>query len=93
MTFAIGFLRLHNKPAIIIAANILNPSHQSGHRASAVFFAGAAGAVVLGPAIPTMASSALRGRAETEQIRALLRVIDLQPVSIRRALSPQAQVS
>ncbi|RRH88258.1 beta-ketoacyl-ACP synthase III [Mesorhizobium tamadayense] len=49
MTFADGFVRLHNKPAVIIAANILSRRINPAERASAVLFADAAGAVVLAP--------------------------------------------
>ncbi|MGX9181790.1 beta-ketoacyl-ACP synthase III [Mesorhizobium sp. BHbdii] len=49
MTFADGFVRLHNKTAIVIAANILSRRINPGERASAVLFADAAGAVVLAP--------------------------------------------
>ncbi len=47
LTFADGFVRLHNKPAIVIAANILSRRINPAERASAVLFADAAGAVVL----------------------------------------------
>lgn len=49
LTFADGFVRLHNKPAIVIAANILSRRINPAERASAVLFADAAGAVVLSP--------------------------------------------
>ncbi|MGX5851635.1 beta-ketoacyl-ACP synthase III [Mesorhizobium sp. PL10] len=49
MNFADGFVRLHNKPAIVIAANILSRRINPAERASAVLFADAAGAVVLDP--------------------------------------------
>lgn len=49
MTFADGFVRVHNKPAIVIAANILSRRINPTERASAVLFADAAGAVVLAP--------------------------------------------
>lgn len=49
MTFADGFVRLHNKPALVIAANILSRRINPAERASAVLFADAAGALVLGP--------------------------------------------
>jgi len=48
-TFADGFVRLHNRPAIVIAANILSRRINPSERASAVLFADAAGAVVLAP--------------------------------------------
>ncbi|TIN32954.1 MAG: 3-oxoacyl-ACP synthase, partial [Mesorhizobium sp.] len=53
MTFADGFVRLHNKPAIVIAANILSRRINPAERASAVLFADAAGAVVLTPSSDT----------------------------------------
>lgn len=49
LTFADGFVRLHNKPAVVIAANILSRRINPAERASAVLFADAAGAVVLSP--------------------------------------------
>jgi 3-oxoacyl-[acyl-carrier-protein] synthase-3 len=49
LTFADGFVRLHNKPAIVIAANILSRRINPAERASSVLFADAAGAVVLTP--------------------------------------------
>lgn len=49
LTFADGFVRLHNKPALVIAANILSRRINPAERASAVLFADAAGAVVLAP--------------------------------------------
>lgn len=49
MTFADGFVRLNNKPAIVIAANLLSRRINPAERASAVLFADAAGAVVLTP--------------------------------------------
>ncbi|BCP52319.1 3-oxoacyl-ACP synthase [Kaistia sp. 32K] len=49
MSFADGFVRLHGKPAIIIAANLLSRRIHPTERASAVLFADAAGAVVLAP--------------------------------------------
>ncbi|TIO74097.1 beta-ketoacyl-ACP synthase III [Mesorhizobium sp.] len=61
LTFADGFVRLHNKPAIVIAANILSRRINPAERASAVLFADAAGAVVLAassdPAHGILASS------------------------------------
>lgn len=53
LTFADGFVRLHNKPAIVIAANILSRRINPAERASAVLFADAAGAVVLSPSEDT----------------------------------------
>jgi len=49
LTFADGFVRLHNKPAVVIAANILSRRINPAERASSVLFADAAGAVVLTP--------------------------------------------
>lgn len=49
MTFADSFVRLHDKPAIVIAANILSRRINPAERASAVLFADGAGAVVLAP--------------------------------------------
>ncbi|OHV89279.1 beta-ketoacyl-ACP synthase III [Mesorhizobium sp. ORS 3428] len=49
MTFADGFVRQHDRPALIIAANILSRRINPAERASAVLFADAAGAVVLAP--------------------------------------------
>jgi 3-oxoacyl-[acyl-carrier-protein] synthase-3 len=49
LTFADAFVRLHNKPAVVIAANILSRRINPAERASAVLFADAAGAVVLSP--------------------------------------------
>ncbi|BCH28446.1 3-oxoacyl-ACP synthase [Mesorhizobium sp. L-8-10] len=49
MTFADAFVRLHNKPALVVAANILSRRINPAERASAVLFADAAGAVVLIP--------------------------------------------
>lgn len=49
LTFADGFVRLYNKPAIVIAANILSRRINPADRASAVLFADGAGAVVVAP--------------------------------------------
>lgn len=49
LMFADGFTRLHGKAAIVIAANILSRRINPAERASAVLFADAAGAVVVGP--------------------------------------------
>lgn len=49
LMFADGFTRLHGKSALVIAANILSRRINSAERASAVLFADAAGAVVIGP--------------------------------------------
>ncbi|RWJ01218.1 beta-ketoacyl-ACP synthase III [Mesorhizobium sp.] len=49
LMFADGFTRLHGKPALVIAANILSRRINPGERASSVLFADAAGALVIGP--------------------------------------------
>ncbi|QGU21081.1 beta-ketoacyl-ACP synthase III [Mesorhizobium qingshengii] len=49
LMFADGFTRLHGKPALVIAANILSRRINPAERASAVLFADAAGALVIGP--------------------------------------------
>ncbi|WP_024927728.1 MULTISPECIES: beta-ketoacyl-ACP synthase III [unclassified Mesorhizobium] len=49
LMFADGFTRLHGKPALVIAANILSRRINPAERASSVLFADAAGAVVIGP--------------------------------------------
>ncbi|WP_062227328.1 beta-ketoacyl-ACP synthase III [Aureimonas frigidaquae] len=49
LAFADGFVRLQNKPALVIAANILSRRINMAERATAVLFADAAGAVVLSP--------------------------------------------
>ncbi len=49
LTFADGFVRTHNAPAIVIAANILSRRMDLSDQASAILFADAAGAVVLAP--------------------------------------------
>ncbi|MCV3211721.1 beta-ketoacyl-ACP synthase III [Mesorhizobium sp. YC-39] len=49
LMFADGFTRLHGKPSLVIAANILSRRINPAERASAVLFADAAGAVVIGP--------------------------------------------
>lgn len=49
LMFADGFTRLHGKPALVIAANILSRRINPVERASSVLFADAAGAVVIGP--------------------------------------------
>ena len=49
LTFADAFVRAHGKPALVIAANILSRRINAEERASAVLFADAAGAVLLGP--------------------------------------------
>ncbi|MET3524182.1 beta-ketoacyl-ACP synthase III [Mesorhizobium abyssinicae] len=48
LMFADGFTRLHGRPALVIAANILSRRINPAERASAVLFADAAGAVVIG---------------------------------------------
>lgn len=49
LMFADGFTRLHGKSTLVIAANILSRRINPAERASAVLFADAAGAVVIGP--------------------------------------------
>ncbi|MEO5759830.1 MAG: beta-ketoacyl-ACP synthase III [Mesorhizobium sp.] len=49
LMFADGFTRLHGKATLVIAANILSRRINPAERASAVLFADAAGAVVIGP--------------------------------------------
>jgi 3-oxoacyl-[acyl-carrier-protein] synthase-3 len=49
LTFADAFVRLHDRPALVIAANILSRRINPDERASAVLFADAAGAVLLAP--------------------------------------------
>ncbi|MDX8521812.1 beta-ketoacyl-ACP synthase III [Mesorhizobium dulcispinae] len=49
LMFADGFTRLYGRPALVIAANILSRRINPAERASAVLFADAAGAVVIGP--------------------------------------------
>ncbi|PWJ87574.1 beta-ketoacyl-ACP synthase III [Mesorhizobium intechi] len=49
LMFAEGFTRLHGKASLVIAANILSRRINPAERASAVLFADAAGAVVIGP--------------------------------------------
>ncbi|MBB6408833.1 beta-ketoacyl-ACP synthase III [Mesorhizobium sangaii] len=49
LMFADGFTRLHGKPTLIIAANILSRRINPAERASSVLFADAAGALVIGP--------------------------------------------
>ncbi|TIM46550.1 MAG: beta-ketoacyl-ACP synthase III [Mesorhizobium sp.] len=49
LMFADGFTRLHGKASLVIAANILSRRINPAERASAVLFADAAGAVVMGP--------------------------------------------
>lgn len=48
LMFADGFTRLHGRAALVIAANILSRRINPAERASAVLFADAAGAVVIG---------------------------------------------
>ncbi|MER8530920.1 beta-ketoacyl-ACP synthase III [Mesorhizobium sp. M1272] len=48
LMFADGFTRLHGKASLVIAANILSRRINPAERASAVLFADAAGAVVIG---------------------------------------------
>ncbi|MER8417650.1 beta-ketoacyl-ACP synthase III [Mesorhizobium sp. M1329] len=49
LMFADGFTRLHGKSTLVIAANILSRRINPAERASAVLFADAAGALVIGP--------------------------------------------
>ena len=49
LTLADGFVRTHNRPVLVVAANILSRRINPAERASAVLFADAAGAVVLVP--------------------------------------------
>ncbi|TIL79704.1 MAG: beta-ketoacyl-ACP synthase III [Mesorhizobium sp.] len=49
LIFADGFTRLHGKATLVIAANILSRRINPAERSSAVLFADAAGAVVIGP--------------------------------------------
>jgi len=49
LTLADGFVRIHNRPALVVAANILSRRINWTERASTVLFADAAGAVVLVP--------------------------------------------
>jgi len=53
LMFADAFTRLHGKAALVIAANILSRRINPAERASAVLFADAAGAVVIGPSDDT----------------------------------------
>ncbi|ESZ57887.1 3-oxoacyl-ACP synthase [Mesorhizobium sp. L103C119B0] len=48
LMFADGFTRLHGKPALVIAANILSRRINPAERASSALFADAAGALVIG---------------------------------------------
>jgi 3-oxoacyl-[acyl-carrier-protein] synthase-3 len=49
LTYAEGFVRLHGKSALVIAANILSRRINPTERASAILFADAAGAMLLAP--------------------------------------------
>ncbi|MGD9784443.1 MAG: beta-ketoacyl-ACP synthase III [Hyphomicrobiaceae bacterium] len=49
LTFADAFVRVHRRPVLVVAANILSRRIDPAERASAVLFADAAGAVVLAP--------------------------------------------
>lgn len=49
LAYAEGFVRLHKKPALVIAANILSRRINRDERASSILFADAAGAILLGP--------------------------------------------
>lgn len=49
LAMADGFVRLHRRPALVVAANILSRRIDPDEKASAVLFADAAGAAVLAP--------------------------------------------
>jgi 3-oxoacyl-[acyl-carrier-protein] synthase-3 len=49
LAYADGFARLHGKPVLVIAANILSRRTNPDERASVILFADAAGAVVVAP--------------------------------------------
>ena len=49
LAYAEGFVRLHKKPALVIAANILSRRINRNERASSILFADAAGAILLAP--------------------------------------------
>ena len=49
LTLADSFVRLHNAPVLVIAANVLSRRINPNDRASSVLFADAAGAVLLSP--------------------------------------------
>ena len=49
LTMADGFVRTHNAPVLVIAANVLSRRINPNDRASSVLFADAAGAVLLAP--------------------------------------------
>ncbi len=49
LTYADGFARLHGKPVLVIAANILSRRTNPDERASVILFADAAGAVLVAP--------------------------------------------
>ncbi len=49
LAYAEGFVRLHKKPALVIAANILSRRINRDERASSILFADAAGAILLAP--------------------------------------------
>jgi 3-oxoacyl-[acyl-carrier-protein] synthase III len=49
LTLADSFVRTHNRPVLVVAANILSRRINPAERASSVLFADAAGAVVLAP--------------------------------------------
>jgi 3-oxoacyl-[acyl-carrier-protein] synthase-3 len=49
LTLADSFVRVHNRPVLVVAANILSRRINPAERASTVLFADAAGAVVLAP--------------------------------------------
>ena len=49
LTLADSFVRIHGRPALVVAANILSRRINPNDRGSAILFADAAGAIVLGP--------------------------------------------
>lgn len=49
LAYADGFTRIHGRPAVVIAANILSRRTNPDERASVILFADAAGAVVVAP--------------------------------------------
>lgn len=59
LTYADGFARLHKKPVLVIAANILSRRTNPEERASVILFADAAGAVLVAP--DERATSGIRG--------------------------------
>ncbi len=59
LAYADGFARLHQKPVLVIAANILSRRTNPSERASVILFADAAGAVLVAP--DKRATSGIRG--------------------------------